>query len=163
MIEKIPFETEKITHNGKTMEIDTHASPYDLQHKINELVDAVNELQKQYNNVCVWVGEQKLKTPAENVQDRMIGCTTLDIPESYKNDQLTLATLDYSKKLEKENSDLKDELERTRKENEDKQAVLNCVVDMLKTLNQKYTLIMGKDVIKETVRLLEQNKGGDNE
>lgn len=52
---------------------------------------------------------------------------------------------------------------RTRKENEDKQAVLNCVVDMLKTLNQKYTLIMGKDVIKETVRLLEQTKGGDNE
>lgn len=55
------------------------------------------------------------------------------------------------------------ELIRTRKENEDKQAVLNCVVDMLKTLNQKYALIMGKDVIKETVRLLEQNKGGDNE
>lgn len=55
------------------------------------------------------------------------------------------------------------ELIRTRKENEDKQAVLNCVVDMLKTLNQKYTLIMGKDVIKETVRLLEQTKGGDNE
>lgn len=52
---------------------------------------------------------------------------------------------------------------RTRKENEDKQAILNCVVDMLKTLNQKYTLIMGKDVIKETVRLLEQTKGGDNE
>lgn len=50
-----------------------------------------------------------------------------------------------------------------RKENEDKQAVLNCVVDMLKILNQKYTLIMGKDVIKETVRLLEQTKGGDNE
>ena len=79
--------------------------------------------------------------------------------------------------LETENKDLSDkigklelELERTRKaldkakkENEDKQAVLNCVVDMLKTLNQKYALIMGKDVIKETVRLLEQNKGGDNE
>lgn len=48
------------------------------------------------------------------------------------------------------------ELIRIRKENEDKQAVLNCVVDMLKTLNQRYTLIMGKDVIKETVRLLEQ-------
>lgn len=56
-----------------------------------------------------------------------------------------------------------EKLIRTSKENEDKQAVLNCVVDMLKTLNQKYTLIMGKDVIKETVRLLEQNKGGDNE
>lgn len=52
---------------------------------------------------------------------------------------------------------------RIRKENEDKQAVLNCVVDMLKVLNQRYALIMGKDVIKETVRLLEQNKGGKNE
>ena len=55
------------------------------------------------------------------------------------------------------------DLIRTRKENEDKQAVLNCVVDMLKTLNQRYALIMGKDVIKEMVRLLEQTKGGDNE
>lgn len=58
---------------------------------------------------------------------------------------------------------LHEELIRTRKENEDKQAVLNFVVDMLKTLNQKYALIMGKDVIKETVRLLEQKKGGNNE
>lgn len=35
-----------------------------LQHnwldKINELVDAVNNLQKDYDNVCIWVGEQKL-------------------------------------------------------------------------------------------------------
>lgn len=61
------------------------------------------------------------------------------------------------------NPKLWQELIRTRKENEDKQAVLNCVVDMLKTLSQKYTLIMGKDVIKETVRLLEQTKGDDNE
>lgn len=37
--------------------------------KINELVEAVNKLQKDYDNVCVWVGEQKLKTPVENVQD----------------------------------------------------------------------------------------------
>lgn len=31
-----------------------------FREKINELVDAVNELQKQYDSVCVWVGEQKL-------------------------------------------------------------------------------------------------------
>lgn len=62
-----------------------------------------------------------------------------------------------------ENIALSGELERTRKENEDKQAVLNYIADMVKTLNQRYALIMGKDVIKETVRLLEQNKGGDNE
>lgn len=39
-----------------------------LLDKVNELVDTVNELQKNYDNVCVWVGEQKLKTRAENVQ-----------------------------------------------------------------------------------------------
>lgn len=33
--------------------------------KINELVEAVNKLQKDYDNVCVWVGEQKLKAPAD--------------------------------------------------------------------------------------------------
>ena len=65
--------------------------------------------------------------------------------------------------IERTSKILEAELERTRKENEDTQAVLNCVVDMLKTLNRKYTLIMRKDVIKETVRLLEQTKGGDNE
>jgi hypothetical protein len=43
-----------------------------LVRKINTLVDAVNELQKQYDNVCIWVGEQKLKTPAENVQPDFI-------------------------------------------------------------------------------------------
>lgn len=132
-------------------------NPYDeTEIKINELVDAVNELQAQVAILEEHAHPTATTKRAENVQDRMIGCTTLDIPKSYKNDQLTLAKLDYSKKLEKENSDLKDELDRTRKENEDKQAVLNCVVDMLKTLNQKYALIMGKDVIKETVRLLEQ-------
>ena len=34
-----------------------------FREKINELVDAVNNLQKDYDNICVWVGEQKLKTP----------------------------------------------------------------------------------------------------
>lgn len=53
MIGKVPFETEKITHNGKTMEIDTHASPYDLQCKINELVDAVNVLQNRSSNSLI--------------------------------------------------------------------------------------------------------------
>lgn len=59
-----------------------------LIQKINELVDAVNELQKQYDSVCIWVGEQKLNynpdttkglstlveesKPAENVQPDFI-------------------------------------------------------------------------------------------
>ena len=74
-----------------------------------------------------------------------------------------IATRDVWEYIERTSKTLEAELERTRKENEDTQAVLNCVVDMLKTLNRKYTLIMRKDVIKETVRLLEQTKGGDNE
>lgn len=40
-----------------------------IEGKINELVDAVNELQEQYDNVCIWVGEQKLKTPAQNIPE----------------------------------------------------------------------------------------------
>lgn len=50
---------------------------------VNSLVDAVNKLQKDYDNVCIWMGEQKLKTPAdnsekancqENVQDEIPRC-----------------------------------------------------------------------------------------
>lgn len=83
--------------------------------KLNEVIDAANELQTQVAILEEHAHPTATTKPANNVQDRMIGCTTLEIPESYKNDQLTLATLDYSKRLEKENSDLKDELERTRK------------------------------------------------
>ena len=76
MIEKIPFETEVLPYKDKTIDVQTHASPYDLQIKINELVDAVNKLQKDYDNVCVWVGEQKLKTPVDKYaeQCKWIGC-----------------------------------------------------------------------------------------
>lgn len=105
-----------------------------LIQKINELIDAVNKHEDIIRQIgewgsskgeCLWcenLTEANLYDNSEkancqgNVQDHMIGCTTLGIPKSYKNDQLTLATLDYSKKLEKENSDLKDELDRTRKE-----------------------------------------------
>ena len=44
MIEKIPFETEVLPYKDKTIDVQTHASPYDLQIKINELVDAVNSI-----------------------------------------------------------------------------------------------------------------------
>lgn len=44
MIEKIPFETEILPYKDKTIDVQTHASPYDLQIKINELVDAVNSI-----------------------------------------------------------------------------------------------------------------------
>lgn len=47
---------------------------------VNQLVDAVNELQAVIPKI------EKVEIPANNVADRMIGCTTLGIPESYKID-----------------------------------------------------------------------------
>ena len=59
MIEKIPFETEVLPYKDKTIDVQTHASPYDLQIKINELVDAVNELQTKVNKLEVKVNFAK--------------------------------------------------------------------------------------------------------
>jgi hypothetical protein len=119
---------EKITNQNQI-------ARHKLAEKINELIDAVNEFEKDREEIKEWIAivsdlrsrvpvvESRVSIleehahptattkPAKNAQDRMIGCTTLDIPKSYKNDQLTLATLDYSKKLEKENRCLKDKLE----------------------------------------------------
>lgn len=65
--------------------------------KINELVDAINNQQIQLNNhecrlldlhsrITALDDPTYHEEPDENVQERMIGCTTLDIPESYKAD-----------------------------------------------------------------------------
>ena len=92
----------------------------EIMDKLNEVIDAANKHEDIIRQIGEW-GTSKGEClwcenlTAVNLDDRMIGCTTLDIPKSYKNNQLTLATLDYSKKLEKENSDLKDELDRTHK------------------------------------------------
>ena len=51
MIEKIPFETEELCFNNKMRTVQVHASPYDLQVKINELVDAVNNLQTSNTHI----------------------------------------------------------------------------------------------------------------
>ena len=56
MIKKIPFETEVISYNGKNLDVQAHASPYDLQIKINELVDAVNEYEKDREEIKEWIG-----------------------------------------------------------------------------------------------------------
>lgn len=92
--------------------------------------------------------------PTHRIEDEYF-CENYDCPQ-------TSITWIGTSSLWKAFADTKKKLDIAVKENEDKQAVLNCVVDMLKTLNQKYTLIMGKDVIKETVRLLE-TKGGNND
>lgn len=67
--------------------------------KINEIIALLNVIVIDVDGTKCIDGSKKAE-PAE-----------LDMPKSYKNDQLTLATLDYSKKLEKENSELKDKLE----------------------------------------------------
>ena len=77
-----------------------------FREKINELVDAVNELQKDYDNVCVYVGEQKLKTPAENVQDKFaeqrkwIGKLCRFKDKDYKDDQWDYGLLQAIKNVE---------------------------------------------------------------
>lgn len=69
-----------------------------IVNKVNEVVDAINELQEMYKSCDNQIGilakhiaklqhdNLEKANCQENVQDRMIGCTTLDIPESYKND-----------------------------------------------------------------------------
>lgn len=46
----------------------------------------MNVHEKQIDELQMKIEPEKCKTPAENAQDRMIGCTTLDIPESYKTE-----------------------------------------------------------------------------
>lgn len=59
--------------------------------KINELVDAVNKHEDIIRQIGEW-GSSKGEClwcetlTGVNLDDRMIGCTTLDIPKSYKND-----------------------------------------------------------------------------
>ena len=62
MIEKLPFEITQGKYEGKKFDIKSHTSPFDMQVKINELVDAVNELQISANRM----GFDK---PKENKQD----------------------------------------------------------------------------------------------
>ena len=76
MIEKIPFETETITHDGKIMEVQTHASPYDLQVKINELVDAINTIQKEREaerfEIQEWIGIIEAMRESVNIHEKQI-------------------------------------------------------------------------------------------
>jgi hypothetical protein len=141
---------EKITNQNQI-------ARHKLAEKINELIDAVNVLQAQVAILEEHAHPTATTKPAENVQDRMIGCTTLDIPKSYKNDQLTLATLDYSKKLEKENSDLKDELDRTRKALEIAKDTFNWIDETYQTGQEMEAEIWGKvQLAAQEITALEQ-------
>lgn len=68
--------------------------PQCISDKINELVDAVNKHQDIIRQIgewgsekgeCLWCDTLTEFNP-EKPQDRMIGCTTLDIPKTYKVD-----------------------------------------------------------------------------
>ena len=80
MIEKLPF-TE--IHTGREDMVDLveyrPVAPYEMQHKINELVDIINALVEENN-----IHERQIDKLQMKAEDRMIGCTTLDIPKSYK-------------------------------------------------------------------------------
>lgn len=60
---KLQKEPDKVfkSDDGSTVTLPGQNIPEPVFDKINELVDAVNKLQKDYDNVCIWVGEQKLK------------------------------------------------------------------------------------------------------
>lgn len=129
----------------------------EIMDKLNEVIDAANELQIQVAILEEHAHPTATTKPAKNVQDRMIGCATLEIPESYKNDQLTLATLDYSKRLEKENSDLKDELERTRKALEIAKDTFNWIDETYQTGQEMEAEIWGKvQLAAQEITALEQ-------
>ena len=79
MIEKLTTYPRPLPNNPMIVE-NIGMDNESLFNKINELVDAVNE-------IMTWRFDCDDETPAENVQqdDRMIGCETLDIPKSYKS------------------------------------------------------------------------------
>ena len=56
MIEKLELPSSARLVCGKDYDL---AFKY-IKQTVNQLVDAVNKLQKDYDNVCIWVGEQKL-------------------------------------------------------------------------------------------------------
>ena len=76
MIEKIPFETEVLPYKDKTIDVQTHASPYDLQIKINELVDTVNTIQKEREaerfEIQEWIGILEAVRKSVNVHEKQI-------------------------------------------------------------------------------------------
>ena len=102
--------------------------------KLNEVIDAVNKQQDIIRQIGEW-GNSKgeclwcANLTEVNLDDRMIGCTTLDIPESYvKTCRMDKEFAEEEmERLQKENSDLKDEVERTRK-------ALDAAVDGLKKM-----------------------------
>lgn len=72
---------EKITNQNQI-------SRHKLAEKINEIIDYINQNNHEYTSIeeVVKARENHIADVSKKVADRMIGCTTLDIPESYKAD-----------------------------------------------------------------------------
>lgn len=65
MIEKLPFEITQGEYEGKKFDIKSHTSPFDMQVKINEIVDLLNAIVVDVDGTKCVDGS---KSPAENVQ-----------------------------------------------------------------------------------------------
>ena len=63
-------------------------SRHKLAEKINEIIDYINQNNHEYASIeeVVKARENHIADVSKKMADRMIGCTTLDIPESYKAD-----------------------------------------------------------------------------
>ena len=63
-------------------------SRHKLAEKINEIIDYINQNNHEYASIeeVVKARENHIADTSKKVADRMIGCVTLDIPESYKTD-----------------------------------------------------------------------------
>lgn len=74
MIERIPdlIQTQTGEYNGTTFDIIPKETFAMVCRKVNEVIDYINHQNHEYESIY------------DAVNDRMIGCTTLDIPKSYK-------------------------------------------------------------------------------
>ena len=76
MIEKLPFEITQGEYEGEKFDIKNHTSPFDMQVKINELVDAVNAIQKEREaerfEIQEWIGILEAVRKSVNVHEKQI-------------------------------------------------------------------------------------------
>ena len=76
MIEKLPFETKQTEYEGQILTAKTHTNPYDMQVKINELVDVVNAIQKEREaerfEIQEWIAILEAVRESVNIHEKQI-------------------------------------------------------------------------------------------
>lgn len=102
MIEKLPFETTLGEYEGKKFDIKSPTSPFDMQVKINELVDFVNNLDGLIgltNNAVQALAEEN------NIHEKQIDELQMKLePESVNQQKTsTLKPVVWTKSLQKKN------------------------------------------------------------